>query len=218
MPSIAKDSANVQCTSRLSGPMLSRWDAARNAMRCTSLIHTCRSSPQLRPLMLRTKVMVHLRRRSARRPSDRADQRRHPKGPGLRLLDLDGRFLRTIAAGQLRNPQAVAASHGRAFVVDRKTSGRRGRRGGRSATFSMSSTSTQATSCNRFASTWRMQSLQSLWTATRSTSQASCWTRSWCSSSRGPRRETSGRVWSRDPGAITPAAASGDSLYNPTGP
>ena len=42
----------------------------------------------------------------------------HPKGPGLRLLDLDGRFLRTIAAGQLRNPQAVAASDGRAFVID----------------------------------------------------------------------------------------------------
>jgi hypothetical protein len=42
----------------------------------------------------------------------------HPKGPGLRLLDLDGRYLRTIAAGQLQNPQAVAASHGRAFVVD----------------------------------------------------------------------------------------------------
>ena len=42
----------------------------------------------------------------------------HPKGSGLRLLDLDGRCLRTIAAGQLRNPQAVTASHGRAFVVD----------------------------------------------------------------------------------------------------
>jgi len=42
----------------------------------------------------------------------------HPKGPGLRLLDLDGRFLRTIAAGQLRHPHAVAASHGRVFVID----------------------------------------------------------------------------------------------------
>ena len=42
----------------------------------------------------------------------------HPKGPGLRLLDLDGRYLRTIAAGQFRNPQAVAASDGRAFVID----------------------------------------------------------------------------------------------------
>ena len=42
----------------------------------------------------------------------------HPKGSGLRLLDLDGRFLRTIAAGQLRNPYAVTASHGRAFVID----------------------------------------------------------------------------------------------------
>ena len=42
----------------------------------------------------------------------------HPKGSGLRLLDLDGRFLRTIAAAQFRRPQAVAASHGRAFVVD----------------------------------------------------------------------------------------------------
>eukprot|EP00964_Phaeocystis_antarctica_P030166 scaffold17007_cov91-Phaeocystis_antarctica.AAC.3 len=42
----------------------------------------------------------------------------HPEGSGLRLLDLDGRFLRTIAAGQFRNPQVVAASHGRAFVVD----------------------------------------------------------------------------------------------------
>ena len=42
----------------------------------------------------------------------------HPKSSGLRLLDLDGRFLRTIAAAQFQNPQAVAASHGRAFVVD----------------------------------------------------------------------------------------------------
>ena len=42
----------------------------------------------------------------------------HAKGSGLRLLDLDGRFLRTIAAGRFQNPYAVAASHGRAFVVD----------------------------------------------------------------------------------------------------
>eukprot|EP00964_Phaeocystis_antarctica_P089861 scaffold57411_cov65-Phaeocystis_antarctica.AAC.7 len=47
----------------------------------------------------------------------------HAKGSGLRLLDLDGRFLRTIAAGQFQNPQAVnpqavAALHGRAFVID----------------------------------------------------------------------------------------------------
>ena len=42
----------------------------------------------------------------------------HPEGSGLRVLDLDGRFLRTIAAGQFRNPQAVAASDGRAFVID----------------------------------------------------------------------------------------------------
>ena len=42
----------------------------------------------------------------------------HPKGSGLRLLDLDGRFLGTIAPECFTNPQAVAASHGRAFVVD----------------------------------------------------------------------------------------------------
>merc|ERR1740139_1436901 len=42
----------------------------------------------------------------------------HAEGSGLRLLDLDGRFLRTIAAGQFLSPQAVTASHGRAFVVD----------------------------------------------------------------------------------------------------
>ena len=42
----------------------------------------------------------------------------HTKGSGLRLLDLDGRFLRTIAAEQFHHPQAVAASHGRAFVID----------------------------------------------------------------------------------------------------
>ena len=42
----------------------------------------------------------------------------HPEGSGLRLLDLDGRFLRTIAAAQFQNPQAVTASHGRAFVID----------------------------------------------------------------------------------------------------
>merc|ERR1712194_228771 len=42
----------------------------------------------------------------------------HAKGSGLRLLDLDGLFLRTIAAGRFRKPEAVAASHGRAFVVD----------------------------------------------------------------------------------------------------
>ena len=48
----------------------------------------------------------------------------HAEGSGLRLLDLDGRFLRTIAAGQFRNPYAVAASHGRAFVVDDDDSGK----------------------------------------------------------------------------------------------
>ena len=42
----------------------------------------------------------------------------HANGSGLRLLDLDGRFLRTIAAGQFRYPYAVTVSHGRAFVVD----------------------------------------------------------------------------------------------------
>ena len=42
----------------------------------------------------------------------------YAKGSGMQLLDLDGRFLRTIAAGQFRNPEAVAVSHGRAFVVD----------------------------------------------------------------------------------------------------
>ena len=42
----------------------------------------------------------------------------HLKGSGLRLLDLDGRFLRTIAAGQFHYPQVVTASHGRAFVIE----------------------------------------------------------------------------------------------------
>ena len=42
----------------------------------------------------------------------------HTKGSGLRMLDLDGQFLGTIAPGCFTNPQAVAASHGRAFVVD----------------------------------------------------------------------------------------------------
>ncbi len=42
----------------------------------------------------------------------------HANSSGLRLLDLDGRFLRTIAAGQFRNPQVFTTSHGRAFVVD----------------------------------------------------------------------------------------------------
>ena len=42
----------------------------------------------------------------------------HAEGSGLRLLDLDGRFLRTIAAGQFIYPYAVAVSHGRAFVID----------------------------------------------------------------------------------------------------
>ena len=43
----------------------------------------------------------------------------HPEGSGLRLLDPDGRYLRTIAAGLFEAPQeAVAASHGRAFVID----------------------------------------------------------------------------------------------------
>ena len=42
----------------------------------------------------------------------------HANGSGLRLLDLDGRLLRTIAAGQFRKPHVVTASHGRAFVVD----------------------------------------------------------------------------------------------------
>ena len=42
----------------------------------------------------------------------------HAKGSGLRLLDLDGQLLRTIAAAQFRQPQALTVSHGRAFVVD----------------------------------------------------------------------------------------------------
>ena len=42
----------------------------------------------------------------------------HPEGSGLRLLDLDGRYLRTIAAGLFEAPHAVAASHGRIFVID----------------------------------------------------------------------------------------------------
>ena len=42
----------------------------------------------------------------------------YAKGSGIQLLDLDGRFLRTIAAGQFRNPEAVTVLHGRAFVVD----------------------------------------------------------------------------------------------------
>ena len=42
----------------------------------------------------------------------------HAEGSGLRLLDLDGRFLRTIAAGQFQKPHVVTASHGKAFVVD----------------------------------------------------------------------------------------------------
>ena len=42
----------------------------------------------------------------------------HAKGSGLRLLDLDGRYLRTIAAAQFHYPWVVTASHGRAFVVD----------------------------------------------------------------------------------------------------
>ena len=41
----------------------------------------------------------------------------HPKGSELRLLDLDGRFLRTIAADFLK-PYAVTASYGRVLVVD----------------------------------------------------------------------------------------------------
>ena len=42
----------------------------------------------------------------------------HSTGYGLQLLDLDGRFLRTIAARRFRGPEAVTASHGRVFVVD----------------------------------------------------------------------------------------------------
>ena len=42
----------------------------------------------------------------------------HPEGSGLRLLDLDGRFVRTIAARQFRDPRRLTASDGRVFVVD----------------------------------------------------------------------------------------------------
>ena len=47
----------------------------------------------------------------------------HPEGSGLRLLDLDGGFLRTIGAEYFDSPQAVAASHGTAFVVDNDDGG-----------------------------------------------------------------------------------------------
>ena len=43
---------------------------------------------------------------------------RHPKGSGLQLLDLDGRFLRMIAVSRFRRPQAITASRGTVFVVD----------------------------------------------------------------------------------------------------
>ena len=42
----------------------------------------------------------------------------HPKGSGLQLLDLDGQFLRTIAAEQFIYPYAFTTSHGRAYVID----------------------------------------------------------------------------------------------------
>ena len=39
-------------------------------------------------------------------------------GTGLKVLDLDGRFLRTIAFGRLvSHPWAVAVSNGKAFVI-----------------------------------------------------------------------------------------------------
>jgi len=53
----------------------------------------------------------------------------HAKGSGLQLFDLDGRFLRTIAAGQFQSPYAVTASHGRAFVVDDDVDDESGKRG-----------------------------------------------------------------------------------------
>eukprot|EP00964_Phaeocystis_antarctica_P153637 scaffold121999_cov67-Phaeocystis_antarctica.AAC.2 len=53
----------------------------------------------------------------------------HAEGSGLRLLDLDGQFLRTIAAAQFRIPRAVTASHGRAFVVDEVVDDESGKRG-----------------------------------------------------------------------------------------
>ena len=42
----------------------------------------------------------------------------YAEGTGLKLLDLDGRFLRTIAAGQFSHPWAVAVSNGKALVID----------------------------------------------------------------------------------------------------
>ena len=36
----------------------------------------------------------------------------------MRLLDLDGRFLRVITAAKFRNPQSIAVSHGKAYVLD----------------------------------------------------------------------------------------------------
>ena len=41
----------------------------------------------------------------------------HATGSGLRLLDLDGRFLRTIAAKRFRNPRAVTASYRKGLCV-----------------------------------------------------------------------------------------------------
>ena len=116
---MAEDSADVQCTSRLSGPLLSRFHPATKANAVTILdshlqvvatVEAAESTNDEDPIC---DVAVH------------GDQvivltgDEHPEGPGLRLLDLDGRYLRTIAARRFCRPQAVAASHGRVFVVDK---------------------------------------------------------------------------------------------------
>ena len=109
----------------------------------------------------------------------------HPKGSGLRLLDPDGRFLLTSLPGGFTNPKL---SQGPLWSTKPSTTTRTKNR----AWCSTSSTSSQATSCKVYASTYCkmvMTLLLSLSTATRATSRTFFLARSSCYGSRGPRRE-----------------------------
>merc|ERR1712194_377366 len=87
----------------------------------------------------------------------------HAEGSGLRLLDLDGRFLRTIAAGQFRIPKLLQFRTGGPLWSTTTTTTTRTTATTMTtnrARCSTSSTSSQATSCKVYASACNMRSLQ----------------------------------------------------------
>ena len=125
LPTMAKEFRDTQCISRLIGPMLSEILAKMDAMPLSSLMQACTAIATFEatgdapddfdddygPYEPIRDVAVHGNQVIVLTSDS------HATGSGLRLLDLDGRFLRTIAAKRFRNPRAVTASYRKGLCV-----------------------------------------------------------------------------------------------------